>query len=154
MRASSKFAVLGVPERYDLSPEELEARYRALSLKLHPDRAARAERGRALAAATALNDAYRALRSPVGRAEHLLELRGLRIGDNEAVDPGFLAEMLELRERAEAGDESVRAEVAARRERALARLPELFAAGRLDEAKAELIALRYYDRLLESQESE
>ncbi len=149
MSAQSKFAVLGVPQRYDLPAEELEQRYRELSLKLHPDRAAKAERGRALAAATALNDAYRALRSPVGRAEHLLELAGMTIGDNEPVDEQFLVEVLELRERAAAGDPTVKPEVAARRDAALARLPELFGEGRLEDAKAELIALRYYDRLLE-----
>src|SRR5262249_36562961 len=139
-------------ERYDLPAEELEQRYRELSLKLHPDRAAKAERGRALAAATALNDAYRALRSPVGRAEHLLELAGLSIGDNEPVAQDFLVEILELPERAAADDPTVLPEVAARRDEALARLPELFAAGRLDDAKAELIALRYFDRLLEERE--
>jgi molecular chaperone HscB len=152
MTAQSKFAVLGMPERFDLSTEELERRYRELSLKLHPDRAAKAERGRALGAATALNDAYRALRSPVGRAEHLLELAGRSIGDNEPVAQDFLLEVLELRERAAAGDPAVRTEVAARRAEALARLPELFDAGRLDEAKAELIAVRYFDRLLEEGE--
>jgi molecular chaperone HscB len=152
MVPQSKFAVLGVPERYDLPAEELEQRYRELSLKLHPDRAAKAERGRALVAATALNDAYRALRSPVGRAEHLLELRGHAIGDNEAVDEDFLTEVLELRERAAAGDPSVAPEVAAKRDAALGRLPGLFAEGRFEEAKSELIALRYFDRLLEEKE--
>jgi molecular chaperone HscB len=152
MSESSKFAVLGVPERYDLSSEELERRYRELSLKLHPDRAAKAERARALSAATALNDAYRALRSPVARAEHLLELRGVTIGDNEPVAQELLVDILELRERLAAGDGSVRPEVAARRAAVLARLRELFEAGRLDEVKADLIAVRYYDRLLQEEE--
>jgi molecular chaperone HscB len=153
MTPQSKFAVLGVPERYDLPADELEQRYHELSLKLHPDRAPKGERGRALSAATALNDAYRALRSPVGRAEHLLELSGRAIGDNEPVAQDFLLDVLELRERAAAKDPSVRPEVAARRAEALARLPGLFAAGRLDEAKDQLIALRYFDRLLAEEDS-
>jgi molecular chaperone HscB len=157
---SSKFAVLGVPERYDLAGDELEKRFRAESLRLHPDRFARApaaERVAALSRATALNDAYRTLRSPLGRAEHLLELAGKALGEGEKVEQGFLLEILELREAlAEAraaGDRAalaqLGADMTARRAAALDRLGVLFAEGRLDEAKIELIALRYYQRFLD-----
>jgi molecular chaperone HscB len=162
MAAASKFAILGVPERFDLTSDELERRFRELSLKLHPDRFARApaaERVKAMSRSTALNDAYRTLRSPVGRAEHLLELAGKPLGAGETVEQAFLLEILELREAlAEAraaGDQArvdaMGADMAARRGAALDRLPELFAAGRLDEAKAELIALRYFQRFLDEQ---
>jgi len=157
---ASKFAILGVPESYDLSGDDLERKYRELSLRLHPDRFAKApaaERVAALSKSTALNEAYRTLRSPVGRAEHLLELAGKPLREGETVDQAFLLEILELREalaEARAADDTARAdtlgaEVAARREAALGRLPELFAAGSLDEAKAELIALRYFQRFLD-----
>jgi DnaJ-domain-containing protein 1 len=66
-------------------------------------------------------------------------------------------EILELREElaeAKALGDSARADalsvaVAARRDEALARLPGLFAAGDLDRAKSELIALRYFQRFLD-----
>ncbi len=165
MAPASKFALLGVPQRYDLQAEELERRYRELSLKLHPDRFARApagERVAALSKSTALNDAYRTLRSPVGRAEHLLELAGAPLGEGDRVDQGFLVEILELREalaEARAAGDAARvatlgAEVAARREAALARLPGLFAEGKIAEAKAELIALRYFQRFLDEHAGE
>jgi molecular chaperone HscB len=160
MAAVSKFAILGVPESYDLSGDELERKYRELSLRLHPDRFAKApaaERVAALSKSTALNDAYRTLRSPVGRAEHLLELGGKALREGEHVEPGFLMEILELREGLSeakaAGDttrvEALGADVAARRDAAMAELPALFAAGKLDEAKKEIIALRYFQRFLD-----
>jgi molecular chaperone HscB len=158
---TDKFAILGVPRRYDLATEELEARFRELSRKVHPDRFARAapaERLRALQAATALNDAYRALKTPVGRAEHLLELAGMKLAENDPVDQALLLEVLELREglaEAQASGDEPRArgltdEVAARRAASMRRVGELFAAGTdLGEVKRELIALRYFQRFLD-----
>ena|SRR5215831_489539 len=160
MTPASKFAILGVSERFDLAGEELERRFRELSLKLHPDRFARApaaERVAALSKARDLNDAYRTLRSAPLRAEHLLELAGKPLVDGEEVAQAFLVEILELRESlAEAraaGDQprlaALGTEVGARRDAALERLPGLFAAGKLDEAKAELVSLRYFQRFLD-----
>jgi molecular chaperone HscB len=160
MAPVSKFAVLGVPETYDLPADELERRFRELSLRLHPDRFARApaaERVAALTKSTALNDAYRMLKSPVGRAEHLLELAGKPLREGEKVEQTFLLEILELREalaEARAAGDTARlaalgADMMARRDAVMARLPELFAAGKLDEAKAELISLRYFQRFLD-----
>jgi molecular chaperone HscB len=160
MASASKFAILGVPETYDLSGDELERKFRELSLRLHPDRfvkAPAAERVAALSKSTALNDAYRTLRSPVGRAEHLLELGGKALREGEHVEQDFLMDILELREGLSeakaAGDtgrvEALGAGVTVRRDAAMARLPALFAAGELDEAKKEIIALRYFQRFLE-----
>ncbi len=70
-------AVLGVPRRQDLAPEELERQFHERSRVVHPDRFARAtpaERRAALERATQLNHAYRTLRDPWRRAEHLLSL--------------------------------------------------------------------------------
>src|SRR5690348_7830104 len=69
-----KFAVLGFAPSFD-APQGLDDRYRALSRKLHPDRFARAgaqERRYSLEQTTRLNDAYKILKDPVRRAEHLL----------------------------------------------------------------------------------
>lgn len=157
---ASKFAILGVPESYELGIDELERKFRELSLRLHPDRfvkAPAAQRVAALSKSTALNDAFRTLKSPVARAEHLLELGGHPLREGERVEQDFLLEILELRESlAEAkaaGDtaaaDALGADVAARRDTAMGKLPALFAAGQLDEAKKELIALRYFQRFLE-----
>src|SRR5437763_11326780 len=75
-----KFATLGFEPSFD-EPAGLDERFRALSRKLHPDRFARAtpqERRHSLEQTTRLNEAYRTLKDPVRRAEHLLQLRGVQ----------------------------------------------------------------------------
>src|SRR3989440_12337539 len=105
-----KFAVLGFPGAYDLDERALEESFRALSRKLHPDRFVRAtprERRFSLEQTTILNDAYRTLRDPVKRAEHLLELRGVKVageerraaGEPPPVPQEFLEQAMEDREK-------------------------------------------------------
>ena len=98
-----KFAVLGVLRSFDQEGAALEDRFRAVSRKLHPDRFARAtpvERRYALEQTTRLNDAYCTLKDPAKRGEHLLELRGLKLGaDSAQMDPEFLEQMMEDREK-------------------------------------------------------
>jgi molecular chaperone HscB len=100
------FEVLGMPRRFELEPEALEAAFKQLSRRLHPDRFATAsprERRLSLEHATALNDAYRTLRVPVKRAEYLLGLWGRPIGEEASrgtrLPMEFLEEVMELRER-------------------------------------------------------
>jgi len=60
----------------------LEKSFYAQSRKLHPDRFAakpQAEQDAALAASSALNDAYRTLRDPIARTEYLLSLEGIQL---------------------------------------------------------------------------
>jgi molecular chaperone HscB len=96
------FTALGVAPRYDLDLAALERQHRALSRALHPDRyagRAPADRREALGRAIAVNQAWRVLRDPVGRAEALLATLGL--GDTEPeppASPEFLLAMMEERE--------------------------------------------------------
>ena len=98
------FDVLGVPRAYHFPKPQLEAQYLALSKQLHPDRFAKAppkERMGALQKTTELNDAYRVLKEDVKRAEYLLKLEGLDIGDERSAgkaSPALLMEMMELNE--------------------------------------------------------
>ena len=109
-----KFAVLGVTRGFDQDEAALEERFRAVSRRLHPDRFARAgpqERRYALEQTTRLNDAWRTLKDPVKRAEHLLELRGVHLAGEQrphhglsvaqpvTMAPEFLEQMMEDRER-------------------------------------------------------
>jgi molecular chaperone HscB len=163
------FATLGVEERFDLDSEGLEARYRERSREVHPDRFASgspSERIQSITAATELNEAFRTLKMPVPRAEHLLALRGGAIADNEPVPQDFLVEILELREGLDVakrgGDaaavERMETEMRARYDRALARVGELFTAvgqgGDLDAIKRQLVKLRYFQRFLDEVEGE
>jgi molecular chaperone HscB len=103
MAQTSYFELLGMPERFALDPEELEQSFHRLSRLLHPDRfggAAPAQRRLAIQRMTLLNDAYRALKDPLRRAEYLLQREG--IGDatgKPPQDPALLEAILEGRER-------------------------------------------------------
>jgi molecular chaperone HscB len=59
-----------------------------------------AERRASLQWTTRVNEAYRALKSPVQRASHILELQGVDVAfeTNTAMPPDFLTEQMELRE--------------------------------------------------------
>ncbi len=171
MIQSDYFLMLGLDRRFAIDPAELERRYLERSREVHPDRQAGRPAGeRAVAAGEAmqLNLAYRALKRELPRAEHLLQLAGVRIGDNEPVEQDLLMEVLELREELAgaraAGDAAAIAALesaARRRERAeLDRLGDLFrefeaapqGAGRaaLERIKAQVILLRYLARYREA----
>jgi molecular chaperone HscB len=79
-RHGSFFDFFGLPRKLAIDPQDLERRFRDLSRRFHPDyyyNASPAERLASLERSSYLNDAYRALRSPVSRIEHLLAIEGL-----------------------------------------------------------------------------
>jgi len=97
------FALFGLPPRYRFDPDKLDAAYRALQRAVHPDRYAAgddAERRLALQSSARVNEAYRALKDPVGRAQYLLSLRGIDAlaETNTALPAEFLQRELERRE--------------------------------------------------------
>ena len=99
------FELFGMPERFAVDPEVLERTYRALQTEVHPDRFATAndtERRLALQASARVNEAYRALKDPVDRAQYLLSLHGVDpfSGSDSALPYEFLERQLERREAA------------------------------------------------------
>jgi molecular chaperone HscB len=97
------FELLGLPVAYAVDGARLEAGYRALQSRVHPDRFATAgepERRVAMQWATRANEAYRTLRDPVDRARYLLSLKGFETGEesNTAMPPDFLMQQMEWRE--------------------------------------------------------
>jgi molecular chaperone HscB len=104
-RNGDYFTFFGLPRRLNLDLPDLERRFRDLSRKLHPDyyyNAAPAERLASLERSSYLNDAYRALRNPSARVEHLLAIEGLpapRSEEGQAkVPPALLEEVFALNE--------------------------------------------------------
>lgn len=154
-----KFALLGVSQGFDL-PEGLDDSFRALSRKLHPDRFARAsaqERRFSLEQTTLLNDAYKTLKDPVRRAEHLLALRG--VSGDVKMAPDFLEETLDDREKLLEAKESGRPieplaqGIREKRDRTLAKVRELVSSGADLSRAAELLArMKYYARYLDEVE--
>src|SRR4051794_8729833 len=68
------FDLLGLPPRYRVDVAALDAAYRKLQTEVHPDKfaaAGDAEKRVALQASARVNEAYRALKDPVQRAQYL-----------------------------------------------------------------------------------
>ena len=111
-RHGDYFTFFGLPRKLVLDAQDLERRFRELSRKFHPDffyNAPPAERLASLERSSYLNDAYRALRNPVSRVEHLLAIEGLPAAKSEdpstgagqaagKVPPSLLEEVFALNE--------------------------------------------------------
>lgn len=163
--SADPFALLGLPQRFDLDPGAIQQAYLAKAALAHPDMAGDDEDIERHAAE--LNHARTVLSDPEQRARALLALlaQGAPVGDERTLPPGFLMEMMELRENLD----SVRQDPAAvaaftqtiqtRRTAAIHRVGELLAkaqsatdaqrAAVLRSIQVELNAWRYLERLLE-----
>jgi len=100
------FELFGLPERFRFDPAVLDRAYHALQGEVHPDRHAAGnatEQRIALQSSARVNEAYRALKDPVARAQYLLSLHGVDAFDetNTALPFAFLERQLERREIAE-----------------------------------------------------
>lgn len=101
MDAPDYFRIFGLEPRLSIDLPDLERLFYKLSREVHPDRFQRstaAEREKSLDASTTLNDAYRTLRDPVKRAEHLLRIRGFEPAGPRQAPPDLLEEVFELNE--------------------------------------------------------
>jgi molecular chaperone HscB len=169
-RHGDYFSFLGLPRKLVIDAGELERRFRELSRKFHPDyfyNASPTERLASLERSSYLNDAYRALKTPVSRVEHLLAIEGLPSAKSEEgtakVPPSLLEEVFalneeldEIRELRESGAdpetlrarlEKARAPIEAKREEHERQLQELSARWDAEQKRETLDALR--ERLLE-----
>ncbi len=109
------FAVFELPHRLRLDTAALEKQFYTMSRRLHPDRFVNRpaeEQDDVLRRSSLLNDAYRTLRDPVQRTQHLLALEGIEIEEQskaatdaarasgaekkQAVPPELLEEVFEL----------------------------------------------------------
>ena len=103
-RHGDYFSFLGLPRRLTLDLPLLEARFRELSRLFHPDyyyNASPSERLASLERSSYLNDAYRTLRNPVSRIEHVLAVEGFAPVTSDrgnTVPPALLEEVFELNE--------------------------------------------------------
>ncbi len=82
MNTPDYFALFALPRHLHIDLKALETAFYGRSRKLHPDRFAarpQAEQDEALTASSQLNDAYRTLRNPIARTEHLLALEGVQL---------------------------------------------------------------------------
>ncbi|MEW6209119.1 MAG: Fe-S protein assembly co-chaperone HscB [Acidobacteriota bacterium] len=139
------FSFLGLPKKLRIDTAELEKTFYSLSRRLHPDffmNASQQERQASLDRSSLLNDAYRALRDPVTRAQYLLSIEGYKEAEKKA-PPELLEEVFELNMQIEemrmakkTGDEDEITESRAHLEDALASLDK-----KLSEIDSRLFAL-------------
>jgi molecular chaperone HscB len=178
--ARDHFEVLGLTRAYHVDAADLERRYLALQKETHPDRFAKAlprERMEAVVRNTELNDAYKVLKNDIKRAEYILKLEGVDIGEEKpqsttgatkqlVVDPKLLMEIMELREaladaRGDGDDGKVvelTKDVQGRHAAAMKSVDEGFTAYEagnkkvLDAIARALVSLRYYGRFMDEVE--
>ena len=97
------FTLFGLPQRFGLDRDEIEARWLAMQSKAHPDRfAAQGASAQRVAMQWALriNEAHQRLKDPLKRARLLCELRGapLNVESNTAMPADFLVQQMAWRE--------------------------------------------------------
>jgi len=115
VRAADHFAFFGLTRKLNIDVAALEKDFYRLSRRLHPDlyvnRSVR-EQEQALEQSSRLNDAYRTLRDPIARTQHLLSLEGVQLEEQsktatdaaresgeekkQVVPPDLLEEVFEL----------------------------------------------------------
>ena len=97
------FDLFQMPARFAIDAAQLDAAYRELQGRVHPDKFAAAsdpEKRVAMQWATRANEAYKTLKSPLRRAAYLCELHGIDLGieSNTEMPPAFLMQQMEWRE--------------------------------------------------------
>ncbi len=155
------FQIMQVPQNYDIDDAALNESYLQLQSQFHPDRfAGKSDQEQRLAVqtASAVNQAYDTLRSPLLRAAYLLKLHGLdSSGENTTVsDMAFLMSQMQLREQLGAVTtaeepfvalELVATEVAQELGRLQAQFGELYGQQDFDAAAQILVKMQFYDKL-------
>ena len=95
--------LFGITPRFTIDASVLDAAYRDLQGRVHPDKfaaASDAEKRVAMQWATRANEAYQTLKSPLKRASYLCELNGidLAIESNTQMPTAFLMQQMAWRE--------------------------------------------------------
>ncbi|MGL5358514.1 MAG: co-chaperone HscB, partial [Shewanella sp.] len=97
------FELFNFPPAFDIDTALLAERYRELQRAVHPDKFAHDTEQQKLLAVqrtAQVNDGYHTLKDPIGRAEHLLSLRGIDLSHETTTvkDTAFLMQQMEWRE--------------------------------------------------------
>jgi molecular chaperone HscB len=154
---SDDFQLFGLPRRFALERDAVDAHWRALQAEVHPDRFASegaAAQRVAMQWAVRVNEAYRRLKDPIARATLLCELAGVPIDAqrNTAMPPQFLVQQMAWREALDEAEGAAQIQaladaVAAQRRAALARIERLLDTENDPAAAAcEVRALMFIDR--------
>ena len=154
------FTLVGLYKGFALERSQLDAAWKALQARVHPDRFA-AEGGAAqrlaMQWAVRVNEAHQRLKDPLKRAAYLCELAGVPVQSesNTAMPGAFLMQQMQWREALEEADtaaevETLSDEVQLDRKARIARVTRLLDVdANPTQAAQEVRALMFIDRLLE-----
>ena len=97
------FKVFGLPICWQINLKVLKEKHRSLQKAFHPDlfvNSSEAEQQISVKKASAINEGFNVLCSPLLRAQHMLEICGCNANDENATssDTSFLMKQLEYRE--------------------------------------------------------
>ena len=97
------FKVFGLPICWQINLKALKEKHRSLQKTFHPDlfvNSSEAEQQISVKKASAINEGFKVLCSPLLRAQHMLEICGCNANDENATssDTSFLMKQLEYRE--------------------------------------------------------
>lgn len=97
------FELFGLAPGFALDLSALERAYRALQSQVHPDKfthLSQAEQRASMQWSTRVNEAYQVLKSPLARAQYLLQLHGIdALAEHDTAMPGgFLMQQMEWRD--------------------------------------------------------
>ena len=100
------FDLLQLPKAFVIDLKKLDQNYQSIQREIHPDRFASLgddTKLESIKKTAQVNDAYQTLKSPIRRAEYLLQLHGVNIHDEKytAVPQDFLMQQMEWREELE-----------------------------------------------------
>ena len=158
------FQLFAVPATFAQEREVLDARWKELQRKAHPDRFAAqgaAAQRVAMQWSVRINEAYQRLKDPIRRASYICELNGapLDAENNTAMPPEFLMQQMEWRESLDevadiASLEKLHAEVEAGRTKALSSLDWLIdEKGDYPAAAKQVRALMFIERFAQDVEA-
>lgn len=97
------FELFGLTPNFDIDEKHIADVFQSLQKSMHPDKFAHASSQEQLLAvqkSSMINDAYQTLKTPLARAQYMLELRGVDMPDEQSTfkDTSFLMRQMELRE--------------------------------------------------------
>lgn len=146
------FQLLRTDKRFNIDTKTLTKQFRELQNVLHPDKFSQSsEKEQYLSAewSSLVNKAYRILLSPIQRAEYLLKSQNVEVSEsNTTSNKQFLMDMMERNEEvveAESNEALIRLLAAVQKDQqtCIDKLETALAISNLDDAKEQLIALRY-----------
>ena len=155
--AANDFELFDLPQLFNLSRPELDARWKALQKQVHPDQfvsQGAVEKRLAMQWSVRINEAYQRLKTPLSRAAYICELNNcpVRAEDNTSMPADFLMLQMQWREALEEADNleeltSLQSEIEQHQNATMSRLTQfLDVEHRWDDAVREVRALMFIGR--------